>query len=141
MGNFELALADEATAEVRQLFSDDVIEYMGSLSDRYEIGQVLLSHALPIIPAYDPVAYYSGPRASDLEAIQACFSEFDHRILLTGHLHQWLAATPEEILPWDGSTPIELADDQRYLFVIDAVMQGYAALLDSNRQELIPIRL
>jgi predicted phosphodiesterase len=132
-GNHELGVAVQPDEEVGELFSDEVLEFFSQLSPLRDLGDVLLSHSLPTIDALDPVAYYTGPRATDLEAANACFTKFGHRIFLTGHLHRWFASTAGGHLAWDGSEPVQLLPEERYLFVIHAVMDGYAALLDTDR--------
>jgi predicted phosphodiesterase len=140
-GNHELAVAVEPDDEVRALFSDEVVQYLQALSAHCDLGDVLLSHTLPNVDAYDPTAYYLAPRATDADAIRACFAQFGHRIFLTGHLHGWLAANQRDYLPWNGRGTIKMAPEDRYLFVIHAVMYGFAALLDTGENVLVPMQV
>ena len=140
-GNHELGVAVQPDDAVRELFAVEVLEFFSKLSPLCEFGDVLLSHSLPTIDALDPVAYYIAPRATDRVAAEACFTKFDHRIFLTGHLHRWFASTARGHLSWDGSVPIQLLPGERYLFVIHAVMNGYAAILDTEDNLLTPIHV
>jgi hypothetical protein len=58
-----------------------------------------------------------------------------------GHFHRWLAATPEGCLAWGGSEPLALEPGLRYLVVVAAVCDGWAAVFDTDNQCLTPLRL
>ncbi len=49
--------------------------------------------------------------------------------------------TPEGILDWDGSRPIGLDGDQRYLLAVAAVVDGRCATFDTGRRVLTPLQV
>src|SRR5262249_43814063 len=68
------------------------------------------------------------------------FRAVSQRILFMGHLHRWLAVTPEAVLPWNGEEPIYLAPPGRYLVVINALLRRHFALYDTASGLLTPFR-
>ncbi len=140
-GNHDLALCLEPDDEIRRLFSPSVIDYFATLTSHYEVGPCLFSHTLPHQDAGDPTSYYTAPRPHQEGALDECFARFPQRILLCGHFHRWLAATPAGRLAWKGEEPLNLDPGGRCFVVIHAVMQGHAAILDDQRNVLLPIRV
>jgi predicted phosphodiesterase len=140
-GNHELGLCVEPSDELRRLYPGPVMEFFSTLDAHLEHGDVLYSHSLPDQDARDPTSYYLGPRPDQPGALDRCFSQFRRRAILVGHFHRWLAATPAGRLAWNGERPLRLAPGERYLFVIHAVMDGWAAVLDDEHGVLTPIQL
>jgi predicted phosphodiesterase len=139
-GNHELALCVEPDEEIRQMYSPTVMDYFAQLQPRLELGSVLLSHTFPTEDAREVLAFYVG-RLDEFALIERCFAEFPHRVMICGHFHRWYAATPRGPLDWSGERPLLLAENERYFIVMGAVMKGAAAILDSERNVLIPIDL
>ena len=139
-GNHELGLCVEPDDEIHALFPEPVLEFFSTLAPRFELGELLFSHTLPYQDASDPSSYYSGSRLHEKGALDECFSSFPHRVMMCGHFHRWFAATPARQIAWDGDEPIRLDRDNRYFFAINAVMSGYAAVLDDEQNVLSPIR-
>lgn len=75
------------------------------------------------------------------EGLAGSFAVTGHRILFAGHFHRWLAATPIGLTAWDGNGPIELRLEERYLVVVAAVCDGWCAVLDTARNDLVPFQL
>ena len=138
-GNHDLGLCVDPQEEVLRHFDDHVIDFFDKLTSHLEFDGVLFTHTLPIQDASDPMSFYLGKRPDEGDALDDCFSQFFHRIMLVGHFHRWYAATPEGRISWDGKQPIKLESDKRYFFVINAVMNGNAALLDDEQNVLKPI--
>jgi hypothetical protein len=61
--------------------------------------------------------------------------------MFTGHMHRWLIARQDGVMPWDGTTPISLPAPERYLVVVAAVCDGWCATYDTASGELTPIFL
>ncbi|NND98224.1 MAG: hypothetical protein HKN47_12940 [Pirellulaceae bacterium] len=140
-GNHELGLCVEPDDDVRAMYSDHVMEYFGQLKPRLEIGRCHFSHTLPNQDASDPAEYCLGPEPEEAGALDLSFKQFPHRIMMCGHFHRWFAATPSGQIQWDANNSIQLDPDQRYFFVIHAVMDGFAAILDEDSNLLTPIHL
>jgi hypothetical protein len=140
-GNHELGLCINPSDELRERYTQPVVDFFGTLAPQYERGELLFSHTLPDQDASDPLSYYLGPGPDDAGALNACFARFPHRAMMVGHFHRWLAATPAARLAWEGEEPVELEAGTRYFFAIHAVKDGWAALLDDSQGVLGPIQL
>jgi hypothetical protein len=99
------------------------------------------THGLPCWDPTDPAVYYISERPDDPEGRAACFQTTTQRVLFVGHFHRWLIFTPEGRLPWDGTAPVRLRPEERYLVVVGAVCDGWCALFDTGTRDLVPFRL
>jgi predicted phosphodiesterase len=139
-GNHELGLCVDPEDEVRQMVSDTVMHYFSKLQPSLEFGDVMVSHTFPTEDARDVLSYYVG-EPDDEELLALCFETKPHRIMICGHFHRWFAATPFGRLNWNGQRTLQIDPNERYFIIIDAVMGGFAAVLDDDRNLLIPIEL
>ena len=139
-GNHELGLCVDPDEEIRELFTPAVMNFFQKLKPKRTIGDVLFSHIQPNYEASDPVSYALLPRPYEEGALEECFSAFPHRVFIVGHCHRWFAATPSGRIPWKGAAPLKLKLGTRYFFIIDAVMNGRAAVLDDELNVLTPIQ-
>jgi hypothetical protein len=57
--------------------------------------------------------------------------------MFAGHYHRWLLARPDGIADWHGECPIRLSND-RYFVVVDSLLEGRFAILDTGTSELVP---
>jgi hypothetical protein len=140
-GNHDLGLCHEPEEAIRERYAGPVLDFMGTLRPRLELAGCLFTHGLPCWDATDPVVYYLGDRPETPEGLAGSFGASDQAACLVGHFHRWLAATPEGLLPWDGRTPLRMWPDQRYLVVVAAVCDGWCAVFDTDRGELVPHRI
>lgn len=140
-GNHELGLCHHPSDGVRSRYGDPVIDYMLSLSPRLEVADCLFTHALPCWDPTDPSIYYTGPRPETDEGRATSFAATPCRVAFIGHFHRWFAATPQQVLAWDGRAPLPLDAAQRYLVVIAAVCDGWCATYDTTAGLLTPWRL
>ncbi|MCA9140414.1 MAG: metallophosphoesterase family protein [Planctomycetales bacterium] len=139
-GNHELGLCVDPEDDVRAMYSDTVMEYFCTLQPRLLCGDVLVSHTFPTQDAREVLSYYFG-QPEDAAIVADCFKRFLNRIMIVGHFHRWLAATPSGRLDWNGECTLRLEPNERYFIVIDAVIDGFAAVLDDVQNVLIPINL
>jgi len=63
-----------------------------------------------------------------------------HGRQFVGHYHQWWVAASRGHINWDGSAPLLLQPEERYFVVMNAVFQGWCAVLDTNAGILQPLR-
>jgi hypothetical protein len=140
-GNHELGLCVDPDDEIRELYTQPVMEFFNTLNSHFQRGSLLFSHTLPDQDASNPLSYYLGPRPQEEGALDGAFSRFPHRLIMVGHFHCWFAATPAGRIAWEGQEPIKLDSDERYFFTIHAVMSGWAAVVDDEEDVLLPIRL
>ena len=139
-GNHELGLCVESEDDVRELYSDSVMQFFSMLEPRLELGDVLVSHTFPTEDPRDVFSYYVGEPDDD-DLLRSCFATFPHRIIVNGHFHRWFASTPAGRLDWRGEDPLFLPPTKRYFIVINAVMNGFTAVLDDQQNVLVPIEL
>ncbi|MCA9071603.1 MAG: metallophosphoesterase family protein [Planctomycetaceae bacterium] len=140
-GNHDLGLCLEPNEWALSHFSKPVIEFFGTLESRYEVGDLLFSHTFPHQDPTDPTAYYLGPRPEDPWSFEESFSLFPHRVMFVGHFHRWLIAARDQHPEWDGVQPLQLVPTERYFVIVNAVMNGWAAIFDESVNILTPIRL
>ena len=60
---------------------------------------------------------------------------------MIGHFHRWFVANTNGQIAWDGERTIQLDPNDRYFFVIGAVMHGQAAILDTAQNVLVPVQV
>ena len=140
-GNHELGLCLEPEKWASSQFTAPVLEFFSTLGPRCEQGDLLFSHTFPAQDPTDPVAYYLGPGPEEAATFDENFSLFPHRAIFIGHFHRWLVTTPEGPIEWDGQGPIEFEPTRRYFVIVNAVMNGWAAIFDDSENILTPIRL
>lgn len=140
-GNHELGLCVEPEADVCAGYADTVLSFLGTLTPRLELGGCLFSHTFPNEDASDPMSYYVDRRPNEEGALDGCFSTLPHRLMMIGHFHRWFAANTSGAIAWNGERTIELEPNDRYFFVIGAVMNGQAAILDTVQNVLIPMHV
>jgi hypothetical protein len=140
-GNHELGLCHEPGEQIRERYAGAVFDFMQTLRPRLELAGCLFSHGLPNWDATDPAIYYLGARPETAEGREGSFAASTQPVCFVGHYHRWLATTSQGRLAWDGTGPLLLEAGQRYLVVVAAVCDGWCAVFDTERWELIPCRV
>lgn len=140
-GNHDFGLCVNPTAAMRSRYSDHVIAFMTSLCPSLVMDDCYFSHVEPWL---DPEVlldlwYFEGPPDKP-ENLDRIFNAVPHRLMFAGHYHQWLLATPGEIQPWTGDSPINLSGERSFI-VIGAISEGRFALFDTKSSELIPFNV
>ena len=140
-GNHDFGLCHEVSDETRQAYSDVVIQYMGSLQPRLEIGDCLFTH---IEPWLDPTVvedlWFFGGLPTEGERLDRIFGAVANRLIFAGHYHRWILAEPTTISDWKGKSSIHLTNG-RYFVVVAALFAGHYAILDTQTGELVPRRV
>lgn len=140
-GNHDLGLCHEPEEPIEERYAGPVFDFMRTLHPRLELEGCLFTHGLPYYDPTDPVVYYLGERPETAEGLALSFAASTHAVLFVGHFHRWLAASPAGRLAWDGTTPILLRPDQRYLVVVAAVCDGWCAVFDTDSRVMAPFHL
>ncbi|QDV42204.1 Calcineurin-like phosphoesterase superfamily domain protein [Stieleria neptunia] len=139
-GNHDFGLCCDVSVETRETFSHDVLQYMGSLKPRLEIGDCLFSH---IEPWLDPHVledlWFFGGLPTEGERLDRIFGAVRNRLIFAGHYHRWMLASPTTISDWNGESSIQLGDG-RHFVVVNALFAGHYAVLDTETYELMPGR-
>jgi hypothetical protein len=144
-GNHDFGLCSHPSAQVsrrRQQFVGPVLEYFATYQPFLEIEDCWLSHVEPWRDLNDVMGlwYFDGIPDTPAKAARS-FDACRQRVMFTGHMHRWLIARRDGVMPWDGATPIKLDPSERYLVVVAAVCEGWCAMYDTQSFELTPISL
>jgi hypothetical protein len=137
-GNHDFGLCDEPVEFARERFSAEVLAYFARLRPSAEVGGAFFQHIEPYLDSTSLEDLWSYGSMGRLDLARS-FAAVPHRRIFIGHLHRWSINTPEGRVEWDGSTRVRLDRDRRYLIVIHAVMQGFCAIFDTDRDELVPL--
>lgn len=144
-GNHDFGLCSHPSAELstrRRNYTGPVLDYLKTFQPSLEIEDCLFSHVEPWRDLNNVMGlWYFGGLPDTPEKAARSFEAAPHRVMFTGHLHRWVVATREALLPWTGTEPIVLKAPERYLVVIAAVCEGYCATYDTVSGELTPIGL
>lgn len=140
-GNHDLGLCHEPEEHVRARYAGPVLEYLQTLRPRLELRDCLFSHGLPGWDPTDPTEYYLGAGPETTEGRTAGFLASDSPLIIMGHFHRWLAATPQGEVSWGGGRPLLLDARRRYLVAVAAVCDGWCATLDTSAGRLTPWRV
>ena len=137
-GNHDYGLSYNPSDALRQQYRGTVLDVMTSFKPRIQMCGCLFTHVEPWLnpTCLQDLWYYEGPPDTP-EKLRRIFDSTSAHTMFGGHLHRWLAATPEGITDWDGQAPIQLNGD-RYYVVVGAVCQGRYAIFDTETLELVP---
>ena len=137
-GNHDMGLCGEISPTVRGRFSRAVLDYFAGLRPSVVLNGLRFQH---VDPPLDPRDFEDLWKFStDEERIAGLARCSDARVFV-GHLHGWGIFTPERQIPWEGEGVFRYQTDERYLTIIHAVVDGWCAVLDTDRDELEPIRV
>jgi hypothetical protein len=141
-GNHDFGLCFEPDQPIQERYAGPVLDFMGTLRPRLEIGDSLFSHVEPWLDPTDvsQLWWFEGPPVTSARGAQS-FETQAHRVMFCGHFHRWLVVTPAGPLAWDGREPIVLAPPERYLVAVAAVCEGRCAVFDQGTSELVPCEL
>jgi hypothetical protein len=138
-GNHDFGLCHQPSDRTRQRYSPAVLDFMGRLQPRLEVGGCLFTHVEPWLDPckVEDLWYFDGPPDS-ADKIARSFTAVPNRVMFLGHFHRWLLGTAEGLVPWRGDRPFSLAGPARYLVVVHAVWHGRCALFDTETNLLSP---
>src|SRR5262249_51399532 len=131
-GNHDFGLCGTVEAGIRQHYAPGVLEYMATLQPTLVRDDCLFTHVEPWLDPYDVMQlwYFDGPPDPPAKLARS-FQAAPQRVLFSGHMHRWLLADEEGVLPWDGEVPVVLAPPRRFLVVVHALALGHAAVYDT----------
>ncbi len=139
--NHDLGRCHEPDEQFKKRYAGPVFDFMQTLHPRLELEGLLFTHGLPYKDPTDPIAYYLGERPETADGQASSFAASSHPVLFVGHFHRWLVASSSGRLPWDGTEPIRLRPDERYLVVVAAVCDGWCAVFDTDSRVMTPFHL
>ena len=145
-GNHDFGLCRDPHEEMRRRFREETLTFMGRLRPRLEVEGCLFVHVEPWLDPeviedlwyFDEEPWYQGTPREVGQRLTCNFAMTPHPRIFIGHFHRWLLATPQEILPWEGGGPVVLEPDRRHLVIVNAVVEGWCALFDSESGLLMP---
>jgi predicted phosphodiesterase len=113
-------------------------KFLATLRPRLDLAGCHFTHVEPWLDpeCEDDLWYYDGPpdRTGTLERI---FAAVPHRVLFSGHYHDWLWARQDGIDGWKGEKPVRL-EDGRHFVVVGALCEGQYAVFDTDTSEFVP---
>ena len=140
-GNHDFGLSCQPTAELREKFGSQVIEFMTSLQPRLTVEECHFTHVEPWLdPEVLQDLWYFEGSPDEHGKLARIFNSVPDRILFSGHYHKWLLATPNGILDWKGDVSVSLSEGRFYV-VIGALCEGGYAMLETESWELTPFQL
>lgn len=137
-GNHDFGLCGEIDASARAMFSPRVLRYFARLRPSVLLEGVHFRH---IDPHLDPEALADLWCFQTVEERIAGFRRCGQRRVFMGHLHGWGMFTTERQIPWRGEGVFRYEAGERYLTVVHAVVHGWCAVLDMERDTLEPVRV
>ena len=137
-GNHDFGLCGEVEPSARVRFSASALEYFSRLRPWAEAEGCRFQH---IDPHLDPEKFEDLWQFPSAEERISGLARCPHARVFMGHLHGWAVFTPEREIAWSGKEPLRYRRGQRYLTVVHAVLDGWCAVLDSERDELEPVRV
>jgi Calcineurin-like phosphoesterase superfamily domain len=141
-GNHDLGLSLEPSDSVRTRYGEAVMHFFLQLRGSVSIEDCLFTHAQPWMNPSDPEQpWYVYPPPWEAEMLAKNFAATEARVMFMGHHHQWRAMTPAGPGDWSGTEPITLSRDQRWLVVVNGVMDGWCGLYDTESTVLTPMQI
>jgi predicted phosphodiesterase len=139
-GNHDYGLCGHLDPNDRARYDPSLLSWCETLRATLELGDCRFSHIEHWLDAncLEHLWYFTDQPDSPERAARS-FRAVPHRVLFMGHLHRWLAVTPDAVLPWNGEGPLRLSPG-RYLVVVHALVQGHFAVYDTETQILTPYR-
>ena len=137
-GNHDFGLCGEVDASTRSRFSASALDYFARLRPSLDLEGIRFQH---IDPHLDPETFEDLWRFPTAEERIAGFCRCPHSRVFMGHLHGWGIFTRDGRVPWEGDHAFQYRADERYLTVVNSVLDGWCAVLDTEHDELQPIRV
>lgn len=137
-GNHDFGLCGEVHPSVRALFSAPVLDYFTRLRPWLDLGGCRFQH---IDPHLDPEKLEDLWQFPTAEERIAGLARCPHARVFVGHLHGWGLFSPQGQIDWDGKETLHYQAGQRYLTIVNSVLDGWRAVLNTERDELEPIRV
>lgn len=136
-GNHDFGLCRDPHPSTRERFGAELLGYFERLTPSLICEDVLFTHMEPWKNAEDLMDLWS----FGTNDIPRSFVDCSHRLMVHGHHHRWKVSQPQGPCPWDCLRPLDLDPAGRYLIEVGAVMDGRCGILDTSRNQLIPIDL
>lgn len=137
-GNHDFGLCRDVREEVRRRLDPSVLRYFAALRPWIEWEGCWFQHIEPYLDSESLEDLWSYGGEGVLDAPRS-FASRPHRRLFMGHIHRWELLTPDGPEPWDGTGPIRLRPEARYLVAVHAVQQGWCSWYDAVTDWLVPI--
>lgn len=139
-GNHEFGLCHEISDWTRAHYPPAILDYFAGYRPSLEVAGCLFQHIEPHLDprSLEDIWGYGG--AGLLDPARG-FAAVPHRRIFMGHIHRWALVTPAGEVPWGGLAPAKLDPGTRYLVVVHGVQQGYCAWYDTDRDEVVPLKV
>jgi predicted phosphodiesterase len=131
-GNHDHGLCRDPDPVVHARYGAETLAILATARPHVELEGCHFSHVEPWIDAEDAGAlwHFDGLPRCD-KTLARTFAAFAGRAAFVGHHHRWFATTETGALDWDGTAPLELDADRRYLVAVAPVFRGAFAVVDT----------
>ncbi len=141
-GNHDFGLCRPGPHDFAGQYPAELLAYAQTYQPRLVRDDCHFSHVEAWLnPEVLEQLWYFGEMPTTPERLAQSFAAVPQRVLFSGHVHRWYAATDEGPVAWDGTRPLLLARGRRWYVVLNAVCQGWAAVYDTGTGELLPLAL
>ena len=137
-GNHDQGLCGEVRSSLANRYPARTLEYFARLRPWVDMEGYRFQH---IDPHLDPRKFEDLWRFPTTEERIAGLGSCAHDRVVVGHMHRWGIFTPERQEEWDGDSTFRYRPGRRHLTVVNAVLHGWCAVLDTDRDALEPVRI
>jgi predicted phosphodiesterase len=140
-GNHDFSLCPDVPAAARKRFPPAVFDVLAGMKPRLVVGDCFFSHKESSVDPHDVAQLWDvSDRPLEMrERAESAFGAVDSLWQFVGHYHRWWAATPGGPVGWAGEGPLQFSLGTRYFVAVAAVCDGWCAVLDTVRRELVPV--
>jgi len=139
-GNHDFALCCNPPEAAYAIYPQPVLDFLATFEPCWQIENCHFSHVEPWLDLHkreDLWSFNGIPNTAERAA--RSFAAVPQRFIFLGHFHRWLLTGVSGPIPWDASSPISLADQERCLIVVAPLFAGHGALFDTGSCVLTPL--
>lgn len=139
-GNHDIGFCHDVPDEVRTQCEPHVLAYMAGMKPRLELADCHFSHVDPYLDPTDVLSLWMAAEKPDtLEKAAPSFAAVPQRIMFLGHYHRWLVVSDRGRVDWDGTTPLFLDPERRFLIVVGPLVSGHYSVYGTETKMLTPL--
>lgn len=138
-GNHDYGLCRDLQEITQKRFPEETLAYMATMQPRLTLGGCHFTHVEPWLDTekIEELWCFDG-RPEEPERLLKSFAAFTQKIAFIGHFHRWLALTEQGTVDWNGTAPLQLESQSRYLVVVGPLFRGDFAVIDTELWVLDP---
>ncbi len=140
-GNHDVGLCHEVPEEIRQETDSRVLAYMAGMKPQLVFEGCHFSHVEPWLDPHSilDLWYFDGVPDTSEKAARS-FHAVPQEVIFLGHFHKWFVMSEMGRVPWEGTAPLVLEPEKRYIIVVAPVVSGQFGIYDTTTRVLTPFR-